>query len=409
MKILIISQYFYPENFRINDLAEELYKQKHQVTVLTGLPNYPKGKIYKGFNIFSLGYQTRSKYKIFRVPLIPRYSSKSWQLFINYFSFAFFSSIIAPFFLREKYDAIFVYEPSPFTVGIPAVIFKKLRKIPIFFWVQDLWPESIEAVNITRSKIIINSVGILVKWIYQNCDVVLIQSRGFTKPAILRGAIKDKIKYLPNWAEDFFVPLKPSKKFKNQFPKKGFNVVFAGNLGEAQSLETIINAAQIIKDQQINWIIIGEGRKKDWMVNKVKSMKLNNKFKFLGSKPVIQMPNYFAAADVLLVTLKNDPIFSYTIPGKIQSYLACGKPIIAAINGEGAKVINKSMSGQAVNAEDYSNLARVIVKFSKMSKSELSIRGKKAVEYYNNNFNRKSLIRKIEGIIRNQLKSKLQK
>ncbi len=404
MKILIISQYFYPENFRINDLAEELSKQKNEVTILTGLPNYPQGKIYKGFNFFSIGFQKRSKFKIFRVPLIPRYSSKSWQLFINYLSFAFFSSLIAPFFLNDKYDAIFVYEPSPFTVGIPAVILKKLKKIPIVFWVQDLWPESIEAVNITKSKLIINLVGVFVKWIYKNCDIVLIQSRGFMKPAILRGAEKYKIKYLPNWAEDFFIPLKPLQKFTKEYPKKGFNIVFAGNLGEAQSLDTIINAAQIIKDRQINWIIIGDGRKKDWMEKKVISMKLSNQFKFLGSKPVKQIPNYFAVADVLLVTLKNDPIFSYTIPGKIQSYLACGKPIIAAINGEGAKIINESDSGQAVSAEDHTNLARVIVKFSKMSKSELDYRGKKALEYYNNNFNRETLIRKIETIIRNQIK-----
>ena len=403
MRILIITQYFFPENFRINDLAEELSNQNNDITVLTGLPNYPKGKFYKGFNFFSVGYQYKNKFKIFRVPLIPRFSSKSWQLFVNYLSFAFFSTLIAPFFLKDKFDVIFVYEPSPFTVGIPAVILKKLKKIPIIFWVQDLWPESIEAVNITKSKSIINLVGIMVKWIYKNCDIVLVQSRGFIKPAIFRGAAEKKIKYLPNWTESYFFPGRPLEKFKAKFPKNGFNVVFAGNLGEAQSLGTILKAAQLLKDRKVNWVIIGDGRKKEWMEKEIKSMKLSNRFFFLGSKPVNQMPNYFAVADVLLVTLKKDPIFSYTIPGKIQSYLACGKPIVAAINGEGARIINNSNSGQAVNAEDHKNLAKAIIKFSKMSKSELKIRGKLAIKYYEDNFNREKLIKKIETIIRNQI------
>ncbi len=406
MRILIITQYFFPENFRINDLAEELSNQNHDITVLTGLPNYPNGKFYEGFNFSSVGYQCINKVKVFRIPLIPRFSSKSWQLFVNYFSFAFFSSLISPFFLRDKFDAIFVYEPSPFTVGIPAVILKKLKKIPIIFWVQDLWPESIEAVNVTKSKPIINLVGIMVKWIYKNCDIVLVQSQGFIKPAIVRGATKKKIKYLPNWTESFFVPKSPLKKFKSKFPRNNFNILFAGNLGEAQSLGTILKTAQLLKDRKINWIIIGDGRKKVWMKKEIKKMKLNNRFFFLGSKPVEQMPNYFAVADVLLVTLKNDPIFSYTIPGKIQSYLACGKPIVAAINGEGARIINSSNSGQAVNAEDYENLAKVVIKFSKMSKSQLKIRGRLAIKYYEDNFNRKKLIKKIETIIKNQIRRK---
>ena len=406
MRILIITQYFFPENFRINDLAEELSNQNHDITVLTGLPNYPNGKFYKGFNFSSVGYQYFNKVKIFRIPLIPRFSSKSWQLFINYFSFAFFSSLISPFFLRDKFDAIFVYEPSPFTVGIPAVILKKLKKIPIIFWVQDLWPESLEAVNVTKSKLIINLVGIMVKWIYKNCDIVLVQSLGFIKPAVVRGATKKKIKYLPNWTESFFVPKSPLKKFKSKFPRNSFNILFAGNLGEAQSLGTILKTAQLLKDRKINWIIIGDGRKKVWMKKEIKKMKLNNRFFFLGSKPVEQMPNYFAVADVLLVTLKNDPIFSYTIPGKIQSYLACGKPIVAAINGEGARIINSSNSGQAVNAEDYENLAKVVIKFSKMSKSQLKIRGRLALKYYQDNFNRKKLIKKIETILKNQIRRK---
>jgi len=403
LKILIITQYFYPENFRINDLVEELSNRNHEIKVLTGMPNYPNGRYFKGYNLFSIGRSKVGKIKIVRAPLIPRYSGKGWQLLLNYFSFAFFSTMFLSFFFNEKFDLIFVYEPSPITVGIPAVLFKKIKKIPIIFWVQDLWPESIEAAGLIKSDIILRPISVIVKWIYRNCNIILIQSKGFIKPVINSGADKSKIEYVPNWAENFYKPNLKDKNIYLSLPKKGFNIMFAGNIGVAQSIDTIIFSAQELKNYNINWIIIGNGRKKNYFISEINKLKLEDKFYFIDQKPPQQMPYYFNYADVLLVTLLSKPIFAYTIPGKIQSYLACGKPIIGSLDGEGANIILESNSGLAVNAEDYKLLSAAVIKLKVMPKKDLNQMGINALKYYQNNFDRKEVINKIEKLMESQL------
>lgn len=399
MRILIISQYFKPENFRINDLAEQLIEKKHKVTVLTGLPNYPKGRLFKGYNIFSFGRYYENKLNIIRVPIIPRFSSKGWQLFLNYFSFVLSASLISPFISR-KYDLIFVYEPSPFTVGIPAVLIKKFINKPIIFWVQDLWPESLEAAGKIKSRIVIYLISKIVRWIYKNCDVVLVQSKGFINSAINSGARKEKIVYIPNWAENEYILTAKKTNLDNlDFPKNGFKVLFAGNLGAAQSLNTIISAAVILKKSEINWIIVGDGRYKKYLIENIKKNCLQDKFFFIDQQPLSNMSNLFSSSDVLLVTLLKKHIFSLTVPGKIQSYMASGKPIVAAIDGEGFNIINNSKSGIAVEAEDHESLANAISNMSKMNKSELDNMGKMGFKYYQDNFNRESIIKKIEKIM----------
>ena len=399
MKILIISQYFKPENFRINDLAEQLIEKKHKVTVLTGLPNYPKGKLFKGYNFFSFGRYYENRLSIIRVPIIPRFSSKGWQLFLNYFSFALSASLISPF-ISKKYDLIFVYEPSPFTVGIPAVLIKKFIKKPIIFWVQDLWPESLEAAGKIKSPVVIYLISKMVRWIYKNCDVVLVQSKGFINSVINSGAMKEKIIYIPNWAENEYILTPKNTNFDNlDFPKNGFKVLFAGNLGAAQSLNTIIKAAVTLKNSEINWIIVGDGRYKKYLMENINDNSLQDKFFFIDQQPLSNMSNLFSSSDVLLVTLLKKHIFSLTVPGKIQSYMASGKPIVAAIDGEGFNIINNSKSGIAVKAEDHESLANAILNMSKMNKSDLDNMGKMGFKYYQDNFNRESLIQKIEKIM----------
>jgi len=399
VKILIISQYFKPENFRINDLAEQLIEKKHKVTVLTGLPNYPKGKLFKGYNFFSFGRYYENRLSIIRVPIIPRFSSKGWQLFLNYFSFALSASLISPF-ISKKYDLIFVYEPSPFTVGIPAVLIKKFIKKPIIFWVQDLWPESLEAAGKIKSPVVIYLISKMVRWIYKNCDVVLVQSKGFINSVINSGAMKEKIIYIPNWAENEYILTPKNTNFDNlDFPKNGFKVLFAGNLGAAQSLNTIIKAAVTLKNSEINWIIVGDGRYKKYLMENINDNSLQDKFFFIDQQPLSNMSNLFSSSDVLLVTLLKKHIFSLTVPGKIQSYMASGKPIVAAIDGEGFNIINNSKSGIAVKAEDHESLANAILNMSKMNKSDLDNMGKMGFKYYQDNFNRESLIQKIEKIM----------
>ena len=404
LKILIVSQYFWPENFRINDLAEELKIKNHEITILTGQPNYPSGQFFSNYNIKSIGKFIHKGINIYRAPIIPRYSGTKFRLAINYLSFAISASLFGPYYLRnKKFDIIFVYEPSPITVGIPAVIIKKIKKIPLVFWVQDLWPESIVAVSASKSKLLFNILDLLVKWIYKNCDKILVQSKGFVDQIISKGVSKANINYLPNWAEDFYVPKKLNRKSQiaTHFSKKYFNVVFAGNMGAAQSLMTIVNAAFLLRNERIRWIMIGDGRQKEWLTNEVKKRGLSQIIKFIGKKPAKKMPEYFSFADALLMTLSSSPIFSLTIPGKLQSYLACGKPIIAAIDGEGAKVIRQSGAGISVPSENYKKLAKETLRLSNISKKEIMKKGKRALIYYKLNFARDKLISQIEKIIMN--------
>ncbi|MEZ4979971.1 MAG: glycosyltransferase family 4 protein [Chitinophagales bacterium] len=400
MRILIISQYFYPESFRINDLAFGLLARGHKVTVLTGLPNYPSGRLFENFSWRSVGACEHEGVKVYRVPLIVRGRAKSWQLALNYISFAFFACLLGPFFCREKYDLVFVFEPSPFTVGLPGALFRVLKKAPLLFWVQDLWPESLTATGAVKSPLVIKWVGKMVRFIYRRCDRILLQSRGFRQPAIAAGADKNRIHYFPNWAEEIYQPARVEliNKAINKNPSK-FYIVFAGNLGVAQSLETLIGAANHLKRyQDIEWLIIGDGRREDWLHGQIKKNALEN-VRMLGRKPVASMPGYFEIADLLLVTLRKDPIFSLTIPSKIQSYLACGRPIVGALDGEGAAIINESGAGYATAAEDVEALAKSVLKLYRLDAGSRKKMGEAGRDYYNAEFNRSHLIEKLEKIM----------
>ena len=398
MKILVVSQFFWPENFRINDLAEELQHRGHEVTVLTGLPNYPKGHWFQGYGLKSCGYDHRNKIKVVRVPIFPRFSSKKWQLAINYLSFAFSASFFGLFYCRDNYDVIFTYAPSPLTVGIPAVLMRWIKRAPMVFWVQDLWPEVFKAVEAPKSKFFFASVSLMMVWIYKRCDLVLVQSKDFVKHVVKAGAKESKVYYFPNWAEELYRPIKTNKKTReyNEIPKDGFIAMFAGNIGAAQSLETIINAADKIKNHSIHWIILGDGRKRQWLEKEISKRQLNKCFHILGHQPVETMPSYFSLADVLLVTLQPHPVMSAWIPGKVQSYLASGKPIIGALNGAGASVIRHSGAGFAVEAGDSDGLAEKVLILSQMDTKERELMGHAALEFYKKFFHRKTLITRLE-------------
>jgi glycosyltransferase involved in cell wall biosynthesis len=320
-------------------------------------------------------------------------------LALNYLSFVLFGCLFGPWFFRKKsFDALFVYEPSPFTVGIPGILMRRLKKIPMIFWVQDLWPESLTAAGAVKSPIILKAVGYMVRWIYRSCELVLVQSEAFVDRAVLAGADRQRIKYYPNWAESFYRPLIASE-IPSQLVNipQGFRIVFAGNLGEAQSLETIIDAAARLKNKpEIQWIIIGDGRRFEWMTQEVKRLELVGNITFLGRYPVESMPNFFAAADALLVTLKADDVFAQTIPSKVQSYMACGKPVLAALNGEGARVVREASAGLIAVAEDAGGLAEAVLTLQGMSEAERRAMGQRGRDYYETHFERDMLITRLE-------------
>ncbi|MBB1149746.1 glycosyltransferase family 4 protein [Myroides sp. NP-2] len=398
MRILILSQYFWPENFKINDIALGLKEKGHEVIILTGLPNYPDGNLFSGYK--NCGFvEYWNDIKVYRSRLLPRGNGGAIRLFLNYFSFAFFASFKI-FSVKEKIDSVLVFEPSPITVGIPAVFYKVFKKVPYAFWVQDLWPASLTAAGGIKNKLLLGIFNSLTKKIYKYSSILLVQSRTFTDYIIDQGVSKDKIVYVPNTTEDFYKCIDKSNKYSYLLPQ-GYKIMFAGNIGEAQSLDTFLNAMKIVIDNGIlfNWIILGDGRYLETLKNNTKSLGLEPYVHFLGKYAAEEMPEFFSNADALYVSLKKDYIFSLTIPSKVQSYLACGKPIIASLDGEGAKVIEESKSGFVSDSENVVELSIIIEKVLRLTDIEKEECSKNALNYYNKEFKRETVLSKIENIL----------
>ena len=402
MRILVITQYFWPESFRINDLALGLKERGHDVAVLTGKPNYPAGVFSQGYGFFSRSKEVFQDVPVYRVPLIPRGKGQGWRLTLNYFSFVFFASVLGPFLCRGRFELIFVYEPSPITVCLPAIVLKWLKRAPLILWVQDLWPESLSATGAVQSPFILNWVARLVRFIYRRCELILVQSEGFISSVLALEVESRRVRYFPNWAETLYQPLLPGEDApeRTQMPN-GFRVMFAGNIGAAQSFETILAAAEKLKNHlDIHWVILGDGHKKDWVARQINALGLEDKVHLLGHRPLETMPRYFALADAMLVTLRRDPVFALTVPSKVQSYLACANPIISAADGETARVVEGSGAGLSCPAEDASALSDAVLKLYQMSPEERQKMGEKGRAYYEANFQRERLLDKLEGWMR---------
>lgn len=408
MHILILTQYFWPENFRINDLALGLKEKGHDITVLTGIPNYPDGRFFPGYGIFKKRVEDYQGIKVVRVPLVPRGSGGPISLALNYLSFAFFASLLGPFYCRGNFDVIFVYEPSPVTVGLPALVLKKMKSAPILFWVQDLWPESLSATGAVRSEKILKMVEQLVRFIYRGCDRILVQSEAFFESIIKHGVPRGKILYFPNNTEEFYKPLdvEIDALERTRMPA-GFRIMFAGNIGVAQDFATILDAAEKLKGYtDIHWIIIGDGRMRPWVETQIHDRGLSKTMHLLGRYPAESMPRYFSLADVMLVTLKKEYIFSLTIPAKVQSYLACAKPILAALDGEGSRVIEESGAGLACPSENASALSEAVLKMYRMPESVRTAMGVKGLSYFQKHFERTILLDRLNSWIEELRKEK---
>jgi colanic acid biosynthesis glycosyl transferase WcaI len=400
LKILIISQYFWPENFRINDFVPELIARGHEVQILTGKPNYPSGKTFPEYIQNPHSYLSYEGAKIHRVPIVSR-GNHPIRLFINYLSFVVMGSLIGPCKLRNfQPDLIFVYEPSPITVGLPAILLGKLKNAPIVFWALDLWPETLEAVGGVKSKTILWSIEKVVRFIYNNCSMVLGQSKSFIKSIQTHCDYPDRVHYFPSWAEELpnFAENAPIS-FAPEIKRNDdiFNILFAGNIANAQDMPSILSAANILRDEKkIRWIIVGDGRRFEWLQSEVKRLKLEKNFLLLGRFPLERMPSFFAHAGALLVSLKKDPVFSMTIPAKLQTYLMTGIPILGMLDGEGAKIIEESDAGICCGASDSIGLAAAIKKMSQLTKSQSDMLGQNGIKYSKKEFDRSMLINKLE-------------
>jgi len=404
MKILVVSQYFWPENFRINDLCSALVEKGHEVTVLTAKPNYPEGKIFKEFREMPEDYAYFKGCEIVRVPIVARGKKNPLKLILNYFSFAATASTIGIFKLRRtQFDVVFVCQLSPVTVAIPAIIYKKIYKKKIVMWILDLWPDSLISVNATKSSKLISIVDKIVNYIYKNTDLILGQSRPFVDKIISRGQKASKLEYFPSWSEDIFSPNSQNIKTIKEIDenKNSFNILFAGNIGEAQDFPSVVNAFEILKERNadVKLFIVGSGRAELWLSKEIKSRNLGSYIFLLGRHPIEEMPSYYRAADALLVTLKKDPAFAMTIPGKVQSYMASRKPILGMLDGEGNRVINESIGGVACESADSPALAENILNLMALSTVELDIMAENSISYSNEHFNRDSLITKLESCL----------
>ncbi|MDO9419781.1 MAG: glycosyltransferase family 4 protein [Herminiimonas sp.] len=401
LKILVVSQYFWPENFRINDLASELKKKGHEVTVLTGYPNYPDGKVFEDFTRNPHLYSLYDGVEVVRVPLFPR-GQGAFRLALNYASFALSACFFGVLKLRKKkFDRIFVFEPSPVTVGLPAILLRWLKKAPVAFWVLDLWPDSLKAVGVVKSRVVLRLVGYLVSFIYSRCDVLLAQSKSFVIH-IQKYCRKDqKIEFFPNWAEDIFsdqISVEPAEELM-QF-EGTFKILFAGNIGDAQDFPAVLAAAELTAQQKdIQWIIVGDGRAAEWVKQEIVRLGLSNTVTMLGRFPLERMPSFYTAADALLVSLKADEIFSLTIPGKVQSYLAAGKPLLAMLDGEGASVILDAEAGLVSQAGAAADLAKAASELAAMKPEQRYVMGESGYRYYMAEFRRDALICRLEQLL----------
>lgn len=400
MRLLVVSQYFWPEEFRINDLVEQLVSRGHEVAVLTGLPNYPGGQVFADFKADPSAYAEYCGAKVVRVPLIPRGRGTGVRLLLNYLSFAILGSLIGCFKLRaHRFDALFVFQTSPVTAAFPAVVMKSICKAPLVLWIQDLWPDTLAAVGAVKSTALLDMVAGMVGFIYRRSDLILIQSRAFADKVRLRAGAAARIEYLPNWAD----PMAVSARNVASAPELAqyastFNIMFAGNLGDAQDLVGVVEAADRCKDLvELRWLIVGDGRARATLEAEIERRGLGGVVILLGRHPAAHMPAFFRAADALLVSLKPEPIFAMTIPSKVQSYMAAGRPLLGMLDGEGARVITEAGCGLVAAAGDYAGLAAAARKFRSLPPEIKSEMGQAGQEYAARHFDRDRLIDKLEG------------
>ena len=404
MNILFYCQNFWPESFIINNLAKSL-SLNNPVEVLTGKPNYPKGKVYSGYKALGLQTEQFNLISINRIPIVPRGKSKL-GLALNYLSFVVSGILFAPWSMRyKKVDVIFVFAMSPLLQAIPAIFLAKIKRAPIVVWVQDLWPESLSATGYVKNKSVLKVVEYIVKYIYSQTDLILVQSKAFVQPVSLLAG-NTPIKYYANSVDDSFFKVSDTaspllKEFSNKF-----TVLFAGNIGAAQAIDVIVNAAETLKNYtDIQFIVIGDGSKMPWLAQELIQRDLSN-IHLLGQQPVEMMPSTLQQASVLLVTLANQAIFSYTIPSKVQAYLASGRPILACLNGEGAKIVEEARAGIAIKAENAGMLAEAVLQLYKMPADKLTAMGANGREYCRQHFAHDKLVDELTTHLQSVLRIK---
>lgn len=393
--ILIISQYFYPEQFRINDIATEWVKRGYRVTVLTGIPNYPEGRFFKGYGWLKKTTEEWNGVEIIRIPLIARGKTSVGMVF-NYLSFVI-SGYIWKCFTKIKADVVFTYEVSPMTQALIGVWYAKKRKVPNYLYVQDLWPDNVEMVTGIHSRIIIEPIAQMVRYIYRNCDMIFAISPSFvTEIRKYLPNRAEKVRYWPQYAEDFY---RPTGEKSERIPCDTiFNITFTGNIGSAQGLEILPKAAKRLKQQGI-WVrfnIVGEGRNKASLLQVVEEYGVASYFNFIERQPATEIPAILAASDVAFLSFADYSLFANTIPAKLQSYMACAMPILAAASGETKRIIEEAECGYCCDVADDVALSDLIIKIMSSDLEQMSICSRR---YFEEHFQKKNLMDEMDDIL----------
>lgn len=399
-KILLVSQNFYPENFKSNDIAFDLTKKGFEIEVLTGIPNYPEGEYYKGYGFFQKRIEIINGVKVYRCFQIPR-GKKFVKLLqpLSYLSFMFVASLWAIYLaVFKQYHLVIVHQVSPITQTLPAIIVKKIQRIPMVIWVLDLWPEAFTSGSGLNNQFLNSILGAYVNFSYKNSNKILVSSKGFIDSVNKRVKDPYKIKYFPNWAEDIStqnidveIPALPS----------GFKIMLAGNLGISQNLENVMKAALKTKHTDIKWIILGDGSKRKWMQSYIDENKLSDNVFLLGKFPSSYMPVFYNKADIMLLSLSNKyDDLKMVVPARLQSYMAAGKPILGFAGGEANKMIEDANCGYVIEADDVDGLVNILCNKILLEKDLLLVLGKNSQQYFNQNFTKEVCINNLVDIIK---------
>lgn len=403
-RILIVGQHFWPESFRINDIADFLANEKDcKVDVLCGLPNYPSGKFADGYGYFKNRKQTHNNITIRRVFEIPRGNNSNIRIFLNHISFPIASLFHIPYLLTKKYDKIFIYQLSPVMMSIAGILLGKLTRTETTMYVLDLWPENLYSVLNIQSKFLRKIASSVSHWHYKHVDKLITLSNKMRDTLQKMTKISpEKIIVLPQAAEKLYEEELHDKSLEERF-KSGFNLVFTGSITPAQSFDTIIEAAKILKKKginDINWIIVGDGMSRNQVESDIKKVGLEDRFYFEGQKPIEAIPTYTAIADGLIGCLVKSSLLEATIPAKVMSYIASGKPILLAMDGEVQHLINDEVKGGfAGPTGDSVALANNIIKLYKLSQSDRTIMGERLKVYHANHFERNLLLNRLYKFI----------
>ena len=410
MRLLVVSQYFWPESFIINDLVRTLADQGVDVTVMTGKPNYPGGDIFPGYDEKGVVEELfEGRIRILRVPLRPRGRGVR-NLMRNYLSFVLSGSRYFPGLARDMNpDVILVFGLSPITAAIPAIILRLRKHAHLAVWIQDLWPESLSATGYVRNPVLLWAVGLLVRAIYACCDTLLVQSRAFIDP-VARLASKNKIVYYPNSMLD--VPSNGGVSASEvpgellELMERNFCAVFAGNIGSAQAVETLVDCAERLRDlPDFKMVMIGSGSKLDWVQAERDRRNLHN-LVLPGRFPMEQMPPLLSRASALLVTLKKETIFSYTVPSKIQAYMAAGRPLVAALDGEGTRIIEEAGAGLCCPSEDVNGLEERLRRLYGMAYEDRKKMGQAGRRYFLEHFEMTKMARRLTYLLQSRIDGK---